>query len=147
MRRAPRSTSRDRRPSRLHIAEVFLATPEPVLFDAFAVLNGFQSKWTRVSGRIACVVLMLALWLAAVAFSSSTRLHSLVCADSQQANHDCLLTSFAKGHFLPLADVASIPITAVFSPGSFGPALQEPLSIVDMRLAPSRAPPSFLVSR
>lgn len=116
------------------------------MFDAIPVFNGFQSRQTRVVGRIASL-LMLGLWLAAITFSSSIRLHGLVCADSQQASHDCLLTSFAKSHFLPLSEPVSVSVATFVAGESYQAVSQEPVPSADVRLAPGRAPPSFFILR
>jgi hypothetical protein len=86
-------------------------------------------------------VLMLGLWLGLLGLASSERLHHLLHSDSHQANHECLITLISKGHLLGV----SIPIaalSAVFVCIGSGPSAEKILlSIADIRLAPSRAPP------
>jgi hypothetical protein len=129
------------------LAKFFLSLRELTLFHPKAVLNGFQSRRTRAAGTRAGAVLMLGLWLAAMMFASSTRLHGLVCADSQNASHDCLLTSFTKSKLLPLADPTYAPPAAMVASDAAQPVSPEPARSADIRSAPSRAPPSPFVLR
>jgi len=94
---------------------------------------------------MAGAALMLALWLGALVFASSARLHDEVCPDAKEPSHDCVFTSVAQGHF----SASSAPLTVVRDVSvcfeNILPALPEPASPADVRLAPGRAPPSLFV--
>lgn len=111
---------------------------------AMLVRSSLQTATTaglrRVIGRTAAV-LMLGLWLGLLGLASSERLHHLLHSDSHQANHECLITLISKGHllgtFIPIA-----ALWAIFVCFGFRHSGEEVLlSIADIRLAPSRAPP------
>jgi hypothetical protein len=91
----------------------------------------------RVAG-----ILMLGLWLALIGLSSSENLHRFFHSDSQQANHECLVTFFSKSYLLGAFTPAAV-LLAVFV--CFGllrlaEGVRPPLD--DIRLAPSRGPPT-----
>jgi hypothetical protein len=115
------------------------------VFDVNTVRNGYAARRTRAIGRIAGAALMLALWMGALVFASSARLHSEVCPDAKESSHQCAFTSIAQGQFTappgPLTLAADAPVCL----GNIFPAAQRPASSADMRLAPSRAPPFFFV--
>ena len=91
-------------------------------------------------------ILMLGLWLGLIGLASSERLHQFFHSDSQQANHECLVTLFSKSYLLG-AFAPALVLLAVFVCFGLCRLSEGGLpSIADLRLAPSRAPPvsSFL---
>jgi hypothetical protein len=86
---------------------------------------------------------MLVLWLGVASVASSPGLHRALHADSHELSHECLVTSFAKGHFLVIGSAITAVVAVVFcsAPGlREADASDRPL---DLRLGPSRAPPFF----
>jgi len=64
-------------------------------------------------------------------------------ADSHELSHECLVTSFAKGHFLFIGGALALVVAVLFCsvPGLRDADASE--SPLDLRLGPSRAPPFF----
>src|SRR5215831_13928579 len=70
--------------------------------------TGISMRLRRRPGRMAAL-LMLGLWLGLIGLSSSESLHRFFHSDSQQANHECLVTFFSKSYLL----AAFAPIAAL----------------------------------
>lgn len=90
--------------------------------------------------------LMLALWLAAVLVGVVPELHRLLHQDSQNANHECLVTQITKSKVL---SGASMPPAVLAHPASPPlPFVSEFVFVppADCRLAASRAPPCLPLS-
>jgi len=87
-------------------------------------------------------LLFLGLWLGAAGFASSSWLHERVCADARQVSHDCAVSKLANGHFV--APPAPPPAPAPRSNVPSAEVSPESLFLqqIDLRLSPSRAPPS-----
>lgn len=84
---------------------------------------------------------MLFLWLGVTSLASSPGLHRALHADSHELSHECLVTSFTKGHILFACGLLAMVVAVFyFSAPGFRPAdpFEGPL---DLRLGPSRAPP------
>ena len=91
---------------------------------------------------MAAVGLMLVLWLGLVTLSSSSELHQVLHPDAHHLSHECLVTYFTKSHFL---FVSTVLMVSVILCADFSPVPQEsnaPDAVGDLRLGPSRAPPS-----
>ena len=88
--------------------------------------------------------LMLAQWLALVAFATSERLHHTVCDESQQSSHDCALVSLARGQLWTAFEIVAAP--AVPSRAIDDEAFRSTVSFssIDLRLMPGRGPPACL---
>jgi hypothetical protein len=86
-------------------------------------------------------ILMLGLWLALIGLSSSENLHRFFHSDSQQANHECLVTFFSKSYLLGAFTPAVAPLAVFVCFGLSRLAEGSLPSLADIRLTPSRAPP------
>ena len=90
----------------------------------------------------ASAVLLAALILFLSVAGASPALHKLIHADASAVNHNCAVTLFAKGQ---ISSDAPAQIYAFFDPR---PTVRNPVestvgnSVIDIRLTPSRAPPS-----
>ena len=86
-------------------------------------------------------LLMLGLWLGLIGLSSSESLHRFFHSDSQQANHECLITFFSKSYllaaFAPMAALLAVFVCV----GLLRLAEDGRPPVADLRLAPSRGPP------
>ena len=91
-------------------------------------------------------ILMLGLWLGLIGLASSERLHQFFHSDSQQANHECLVTFFSKSYLLGAFPPAVAPLAIFVCFGLCRLAGDSLPFLADVRLAPGRAPPvsSFL---
>jgi len=109
------------------------------------VRNGFIARQTRDLGIIAGAALVLSLWLVSLAFSFSPHLHGEVCSHANDPADHCAFKSIAQGQFA--AALAPVPVAAgaAIFVGYILPAAPLPASSIDLRLAPSRAPPLFFV--
>jgi hypothetical protein len=86
-------------------------------------------------------VLMLGLWLGLIGLASSERLHQFFHSDSQQANHECLVTFLSKSYLLGAFTPTVAPLAIFVCFGLYRFAGGGLPSLADIRLAPSRAPP------
>ena len=86
-------------------------------------------------------VLMLGLWLGLIGLASSERLHQFFHSDSQQANHECLVTFFSKSYLLGAVTPAAALLAVFVCFGLLRLAEGGLPPVADIRLAPSRAPP------
>jgi len=90
----------------------------------------------------AAALLLAALILFLSVAGASPALHQLIHADASAVNHNCAVTLFAKGQ---ISSDAPAPIHVSFEPR---PTVRNPAesiagnSGIDVRLTPSRAPPS-----
>ena len=102
---------------------------------------GLRRMRARMAG-----ILMLGLWLGLIGLASSERLHQFFHSDSQQANHECLVTFFSKSYLLGAVTPATALLVVFICFGLLRLAEGGLPSVADIRLAPSRAPPvgSFL---
>jgi hypothetical protein len=87
--------------------------------------------------------LLVLLLLAVSALTASPSLHHFLHHDSNESDHSCLVTIFAKGQ-VGMADV--VPVVAFISLVFLcviDMVQTAPLPFFDYRLSPSRAPPRF----
>lgn len=98
----------------------------------------------KARGRIAGVVLLIALLLGLVAAASSPSLHLRLCPNANRPGHHCAVTDFAAGLVeVPVAAVLGLAVLAVVFASVRLPEVL-PLAIPLFRLSPSRAPPSAI---
>ncbi|MBI5387216.1 MAG: hypothetical protein HZA90_21320 [Verrucomicrobia bacterium] len=103
------------------------------------------SRRLRSASRLAAVALMLALWFTTVLLSASPRLHELLHHDSHSPNHECVVTLLGKGHFLSSpAGVGLVVAEPVWTATPLA-AESQVFPSADYRVAPSRAPPFFVL--
>ena len=97
-------------------------------------------------GRIAAVMLLIALLLGLSALASSPTLHLRFCPNANRPGHHCAVTDFAGGLAeVPVAAALGLTVLAViFASVRLREVL--PLATPSFRLAPSRAPPSTVSS-
>lgn len=101
--------------------------------------------WRRIKPvfRGLGISLMLGLWLATVAFAASPDLHSRLHQDAGNHSHECLITLMFQGH-LPVFFSETMTIVVPWCIGVLMPvACFRHLPLGDLRLLPSRAPPSL----
>jgi hypothetical protein len=87
--------------------------------------------------------LMLALWVLMGVLSASPELHHWVHADSNAAQHDCIVTQLTKGGALGGLS-GKVALICPYSPHQL-PVCDEsqPFSFFDYRVSLSRGPPSI----
>jgi len=104
------------------------------------------SKRQRGVGRVAVVGLMLLLWLGTFALAASPQLHRLLHNDSQNLNHQCLITQLKQHSLLAGSPIVLAPAAPPVDAASACSADPQFLPTSDYRISPSRAPPSTLSS-
>jgi len=92
-------------------------------------------------GRIAVVVLLMALVLALEALVSSPALHLRLCPNANRPGHHCAVTDFAAGLAeVPVAMAGCLAVLMVMFEGWISPEILHRAAQVH-RLSPARAPP------
>ena len=90
--------------------------------------------------------LMFVLWLGTAAVAASPDLHQWFHKDSHNASHECVVTLLSKSQLVAGASgcfvLALVPVLFGYLPITE----TAPLSAIDFRLAPSRAPPALILS-
>jgi hypothetical protein len=108
------------------------------------IANGFhlvKKLFKGKSVRSGTVSLLIGLILLLSALAASPQLHKLVHADADCADHNCVVTLFAAGHFAA-ADTAVVVVGIALLFGAVA-LLTETflLPVAEYRFSPSRAPP------
>lgn len=89
------------------------------------------------------ISLMLGVWLTAIALAASPDLHALLHQDDGSHSHACLITLLFQGH-LPVAFSETMTLVVAWCIAVLIPvACFRHLPLGDVRLLPSRAPPSL----
>jgi hypothetical protein len=93
-------------------------------------------------GRVAGVVLLMALLIGLAALASSPLLHLRLCPNANRPDHHCAVTDFAAGLAeVPVAAALGLAVLAVVFACLPEPAICR-RAASPFRLSPSRAPPS-----
>ena len=98
-----------------------------------------QSNGQRTARSVA--VMLLGLWLFVALLAAVPQLHRALHADSDSPTHHCVVEKLTGGGLIygPVADVHVDPVREAFASL---PAHDIPIFSFDLRLAPSRGPPS-----
>ena len=96
---------------------------------------------TAAKAALAGMMVLLLLWLAT--FAATSAFHQSLHADAGTGGHHCVICVFAHGQ-VDTASVGGLTVLFIaFCVGLVPLARQLMLSSIDLRLAPSRAPPRF----
>jgi len=101
-----------------------------------------SAKQPQELGKSAAFLLMLFLWLGTLAAAVSPALHQLLHADAKNPGHSCAVTELSGGSVLSGAVPAAVPCPPVFFAELSAASESQNYCSFDLRLSPSRAPPS-----
>ena len=110
------------------------------------VFRGGNDSLPLKGARLALSGLLIAVVVGLSALSSARFLHELVHPDADAPSHTCVIGTFASGHVESAGPVPVLPIPSPSSIPSVSLPSAAPLTEVDHRLGPSRAPPACLRS-
>ena len=96
---------------------------------------------TAARAALAGVLVGLVLWLAT--FAATSALHHSLHADTDAGGHHCVICVFAHGQVESAGVGASFVLCLALCVGLLPLARQVTPTSIDLRLAPSRAPPRF----
>lgn len=106
-----------------------------------------ETSFRRVRGygKPVAALWMLGLWLALLTLSASERLHHFLHDQAAHPEHNCLVTGFANGSIADVPVIAVVPAAVELISEKVSAEPARFLERSDLRLAPGRAPPVFLV--
>jgi hypothetical protein len=96
----------------------------------------------RTARTVLAILLILQL-LSLLALAASPTLHHVLHPDSNNPDHECLVTLFAKGQLSEAAMTPVVILVAAFVMCAVLLPSFLPRSIFEYRFSPSRAPPCF----